>query len=359
MGLKSLSASTIQENAIRTLGLDPGAVDFSSTETIACCIRRVAGFLCPCSRNTLIYAILEPLRCIIPDLESQRTAIDDTIEALVAYGDLLELPRTDQVGSATSRLLVYLAPPAFVRRKSGRIMIFGVLPDDVSLLPQDIMNKMEYNNHIRSLPPGYDEEHIGQLTELGYVEISDSSWLKNPQKETTKQYLIRINSLLDAAPTSGDVIGLKILDTQRSVRYYRDRWVEPKSYSGRFVGRRAQAYGSDLWCFVELKSGLPTRLIDLPIGSDLWRGCDQAWILQSAIDYDNNNPQQFRIRTGSNETSLIDIFSPIPAWAKRRLDAIGEPAIPSGCLFTYRIDNKEKKEEIQFLKEYLWLAKGD
>ena len=142
---------------------------------------------------------------------------------------------------------------------------------------------------------------------------------------------------------------------RRSVRYYRGRWAEPRAQSGRFVARRSQAYGADLWCYLEMRSGNPERLIDLPAGGSRWRGCDEAWYLQMAIDAQRGEPQRFRIRAGPEDALVLEFFSPVPMWARRRWDAVGEPVSASGCLFAYRLAEAELAEEMRFVREALWL----
>ena len=122
------------------------------------------------------------------------------------------------------------------------------------------------------------------------------------------------------------------------------------------VGRRAQAYGADLWCYVEVDRGIPVRFVDLPLANSVWRGCDEAWRLQAAIDCERGTPQVFRRRSGPKGTDVIDLFSPMPMWARRRWDAVGEPIESSGCLFSYKFRNGEVLEEVDFLKDKLWIA---
>lgn len=358
MGMRVLSAEGVHQASIETLGLDPDALDLDTAEAVACCLRRVAGFLCPCSARTLVHAVIEPLQGLIDDLDAFRRIVEDTLEALVAHGDLLELSNTTHEEHRRHGTLLYRAPPAFVRRRSGAIILLGVLPDNVSLLPDDVEREIVYSNHLRILPPNIVTEFVGQLEDLGYIELSSDVWLKSPKEDTAAQYLENMGRLLDVAPRAGDVQGLLLLDPRRSVRYYRGRWVEPAGYTGRFVGRRPQAYGADLWCYVEVQNGIATKLLDFPKEGSIWRGCDEAWRLQAAIDHKQGAPQVFRVRSGPHATKVIDFFSPVPMWVRRRLEVFGEPVVPSGCLFSYRISESEFEEEVLFLKERAWLAEG-
>ncbi|TET39235.1 MAG: hypothetical protein E3J72_00910 [Planctomycetota bacterium] len=293
---------------------------------------------------------------MVDDLDELQRTVEDTLEALVGHGDLLELTDTSQEESSGCKALLYLAPPAFVRRQSGAVVILGILPDDVSLLPDEVVECVEYINHIRVLPPNAGTKFADQLGELGWIELSSSAWLKAPKAEAAAEYLGRMNRLLDAAPVGGDVPGLVLLDPGRSVRYYRGRWVESTTHTGRFVGRRAQAYGADLWCYVKVKDGNPIRFVDLPLKSNTWRGCDEAWRIQAAIDYEQGTPQIFRVRPGPNGTEVVDFFSPLPMWVRRKWNVVGVPILSSGCLFSYRLRENEIDEEVRFLKEYAWLT---
>lgn len=358
MGIRALSIADIHRISVEALGLDPDALDLNSAEAVACCLRRAAGFLCPCSARTLVYAVVEPLRGLVDDLDKFRTMVEDTLEALVAYGDLFELSDTTHEERKGQGALLYRAPPTFVRRQSGAVILLGILPDEISLLPDEVEREIDYSNHIRVLSPNAGTEFVNQLEELGYIELPSNVWLKSPQVETAAQHLGYVNRLLDGAPRAGDVPGLQLLDPQRPVRHYRGRWVEPGDHTGRFVGRRAQAYGADVWCYVEVRDGQPIKLLDLPRKNSIWRGCDEAWRIQAAIDHEGGTPQVFNIRLGPNSTKVIDFFSPVPMWVRRRMEVMGEPVMSSASLFSYRIREGELYEEIQFLKEHAWLTEA-
>ena len=52
---------------------------------------------------------------------------------------------------------------------------------------------------------------------------------------------------------------------------------------------------------------------------------------------------------------MLEFFSPVPMWARRRWDAVGEPVSASGCLLAYRLAEAELAEEMRFTREALWL----
>lgn len=352
--MRHLTAEEVHAQKIRELGLDPDALDLTTPEGLAGALRRAASFLCPCSAATLVRAIVRPLRGLVPDLEKARELVEETLEAMISHGDVLEQPEL-QDGTPTARMLLYAAPASFVVRQSGLAVLLGIAADRLSPLPSELERRIEYVGHVRRLSPSSATEDLcGELRQLGLLELSSDAWLKRPKTCTAAQTVAAINHTLDGVRPSRDIPGLLLLDPTKPVHYYRGRWTEPKTQTGRFVARRRQAYGADLWCYVQLTNGHPERMIDLPQRGSRWRGCDEAWHLQMALDTQRGSPQRFRV-TPSGDAVVLGLFSPTPAWARRRWDAIGEPVPRVGCLFAYRIPKTEIEEERRFAREALWL----
>ena len=350
--MRHLTAMEVHALKVAELGLDSTAVDLTSVEAIAGALRRMASFLCPCAAATLVRGVVQPLRGLVTDIEDFKgKVVGETLEAMIAHGDILEHRDVEEDSTNGAASLLYAAPASFVVRKSGTVILLGI----ASELPDDLAARVEYTNHLRCLSPEPSEDLRAILGELGLIELSYDRWLQSPSQETPAQYLSHIDSLLDAVQPSRDVPGLSLLDPERPVRYYPGRWTNVHFQSGRFVGRRNQAYGADLWCYVELRDGNPERLIDLPLAGSRWRGCDEAWHLQMAIDAQRGCPQRFRVQPGPEGTRVVQFFSPVPMWARRRLDAVAELVSGSGCLFAYRLAEAEFAEELDFAREALWL----
>lgn len=353
--MRRLSTAEVHEQKVRELGLDPAAVDLASVEAIAGALRRAASFLCPCAAPTLVRSIVRPLRGLVDDLGATKLIVEDTLEAMIAHGDVLEEREIEAAPESAGGMLLYAAPAGFVARQSGAVILLGVASDQLSALPDELEARIEYVGHVRRLSPTEGEDLQSALLELGMIELSYDGWLKSPAPEGPEEQLSRSDAALEAAQPSRDVPGLTLLDPDRPVRFYRGRWVEPRSQTGRFVGRRSQAYGAALWSYVQLGNGNPERLVDFPITGGRWRGCDEAWRLQMAIDATRGEPQRFRMRRGPRETCVIEFFSPVPMWARRRWDAVGEPIPSSGCLFAYKVPQAECAEEVRFIRDELWL----
>jgi hypothetical protein len=303
----------------------------------------------------LVRSVVRPLQGLVDDLEAIKDLIEETLEAIIAHGDILEQQEISEDHNRAKATLLYAAPPSFVSRQSGASILLGIASDQLSALPDDMDARIEYVTHVRRLNPLPNEDLRSELLQLGLIELSYDGWLNSPPPQAAARHVLNLDQLLDTVQPSRDIPGLLLLDTERPVRYYRGRWVEQRSQSGRFVARRSQAYGSHLWCYVQLRDGYPERMVDFPRSGSRWRGCDEAWLLQMAIDAQRGEPQRYRVRPGPQGTRVLELFSPVPMWARRRWDAIGEPVIRSGCLFAYRFAEAELGEELRFAHEAMWL----
>jgi hypothetical protein len=354
VSLRRVAVEQVHAQKIRELGLDPEALDLTTPEGLAGALRRAASFLCPCSVPTLVHSVVRPLRGLVSDIDKAKELVEETLEAMIAHGDVIEQPEV-QEGVPSTRVLLYAAPASFVARQSGVVVLLGVAADQLSPLPAELERRIEFLGHVRRLSPSTENEDLrSELRELGLIELTSDTWLKGPKPGTASQLVAAIDRALDGVSPSRDIPGLLLLEPTKPVRYYPGRWTEPKSQTGRFVARRQQAYGADLWCYVQLINGQPERMIDLPQRGSCWRGCDEAWHLQMAIDALRGSPQHFRIAP-SGDAVVLEFFSPVPAWARRRWDAIGEPVPSAGSLFAYRIQKVEIEEERRFTREALWL----
>ncbi|MDF1501325.1 hypothetical protein [Roseisolibacter sp. H3M3-2] len=355
-----MSVADVHAVSVRALGLDPEALDLESPEALAALVRRAASFASPCSPQALRGNVLRALSQLTDSganaREELRTSIDETVEALTSYGDLLELPADDPNESALARVL-YLAPPTYVC-VDDVLFLLGGLQDGGDAVPSDLRAVVEYRSHTRRVRPNDMADASKRLRAIGWVELRRDLWLPAPIQGEPKQLIERANSALAAKPTAGEVPGLSVLDPQAPTTYYRGRWKEPTRKSGRFVARREQRYGADLWSYVELANGAVTHLTDLPLsGQTGVRPCDAAWHLQMAIDAQAGRPQFYRRRSAPLMGAvLVDFFSPVPLWARRRWDVLGEEITPSKSLFAYRFPTDVFGDvECTFTKQ-LWLA---
>jgi len=350
-----ITKEDLERQVVKALGLDSAALDIPSVECVAALLRRVAGFICPCGAHALTRAVVDCCREVVVEKENLKTLVEEVLEAMVAYGDLLEAQDVLASAKDLSCSWLYPAPPSFVLRKSGKVLLLGISPGLISALTPDMEELIVYSRHVRYLPPCKND--IGQyLHEIGLVEQKENTWLRLPSEVSALDLRQKIDSRLEAQPIRAESCKLTILDPTTSSRSYRKRWKEPERYTGRFVARREQAYGSDIWCYAEIRDGVAIRMVDLPDKDSRYRGCDEAWQLQEAIDKISGNQQIVHVCSGRGDRRILKFFSPIPMWATRRLDAVAEPVVPDQqCLFAYCVSNEEFAQEKDFLASRLWL----
>jgi hypothetical protein len=355
--MRRISAQELHERSIRSLAMDSSSLDLTTIEGIAGLLRRAAGFLCPSAETELSDAVFQSLRDLSNDPEHLLELIHTTLANVVAYGDLIESPAPQAQDENSPGTFLYLTPPSFVMRRDGSAFLLGIAPDNLFPLPEDYAKRVEVDGHVKRMFPLPDENLRTSLSQFGLFELPMEQWVRTPFREPAQEHVLRFNNLLGLASSSGDVSGIRILEPSKPVRYYPGRWTESRNQTGRFVARRPQAYGAELWCYFQLENGHPQKFIDLPAFEKRWRACDEAWRLQAAIDACNSTPQQFRVRSGpTNTTSVLDLFSPVPAWAQRRWDLVGRSVPRNGTLLSYVLPTSAVKEEIDFMKSLLWLV---
>ena len=342
----------------KTLGLADNREHFVDDILLAALLRRSAGIHCPCSRITLRAALLECLQHLSLDETPLSHRIDTIIEGLIVGGDLLELHDVTTVDPDVKGTWVFAAPPSYVVRPSGEIFLLGIVPDQDVFLPESLASRISIEGLTRMIVPGPGKDLSAELDEQGLQRLSDEAWLKSPRKEQPENLLSRFNRRLVEQPPSGTVNDLEIMDPERPVTYYRGRWADPGDRTGTFVARRPQEYGAPIWCLVELGVGAVVRLLDLPLRKSRWRGCDEAWHLQMAIDHCRHNPQIYR-RWHDGDGVCFDFLSPLPEWSQRRFMIFGRPVLPERSLMSYWLPAEAAEIEERFLRERLWLSRMD
>jgi hypothetical protein len=354
VGVERIDSTRIARESVEAMGLNPREARLTSPEALAVLLRRAASFLCPATPGMLSRVVRDCLRGLPEFREEDESEIRGLLDSLVSYGDLLELPLDD--GSRVRRQL-FLGPPAYVLRSSALALLVGVRPEGAPLLGEDLAPDIEYKGYARFIRSKDDRMFADLLSLEGLIELRPDQWLQAPRPATAEDVVASCSDRLDAAGPSGDIDGFQVMDPASRVTYYRGRWriLKPRD-DGRFVGRRPQAFGADLWCFADVANGNVRKLIDLPIENPLAPGADEAWRLQAALDAIAGHPQQLRVRR-DGATSVLDFFAPVPSWIRRRLDIVGEP-VPrgAGALFSYAVAQEEIEEEISFLNQMMWLS---
>lgn len=355
MVIRQVSQAEIVETVAGSLALPPAITNGDREAFLDAVIRRIAGARCPCSAATLVSVAVETLQTILPG-ESLNERLQQIVESLVVIGDLLELSDVTLDDPDIKGTWLFIAPPSFVARPNESIIVTGISPDEPTALPESLHARIHYEGVARILYPATGENLPSVLRDLGLVELSYSHWLRAPAQTTAQSFLDQMAKRLASRTRSGAIDDLTILLPNASVTHYRNRWTKPTDQTGSFVARRPQAYGAPLWGFVQLENGTPVQFLDFPMKEYPYRGCDVAWHLQMAIDASRSTPQQYRVR-GTMEGPCVDVFSPLPLWADRRLRVLGRQEISKDCLMSYRLSEPQLGTEEQFLQNHLWLTR--
>ncbi len=352
--LKALSQSDLLSAMARQLGLQDAASSergFSIT-LIAAILRRIAASSSPCPRDTIVGTALEAFAGL-GDPAEMKVLVRDVLDRLIVTGDLLELGGTSTLPSVAADDWLYCAPPAFLALEES-ILLLGIDAEDQATLPASLREQVQYRRELRVLPSDDMDATREQLLDAGYYEVSRAAWTRLPQAQTARKFLDAAVRRLEESGGQGQLAGLKVVGSANSSHNYASRWTAPDGKSGHFVGRRPQAFGSDLWVFVELQEGRPIRFVDLPWRGGKFRGCDHGWRIQSALDTVSGNPQSYRIAYQDSGVASYEFFSPLPLWAERQLRIHGEKVATKGTLFAYELERQADHGIDDLLQSYMW-----
>lgn len=339
-----------------SLGLpdEAATLEPASNALIAQSLRRSVFIAAPCStRSTrsLVGAALAPLADSNEDLDER---IGRVLEDLIATGDVLEMRRENTDGS---ELVLRPAPPSFVRRSDGTIILLGVAGDEITPFVEGPVSFR--SSGLRTISPGDPTACSLALLDLGLIELTPSMWMHSPTTTTANEFLQGWLARLPQTSHPEKVEELEILDPSTSPTFYNGRWRPVRDNdSGTYLARRPQKYGSKLWSLVEVKAGWVHRLVDVHSKDARIRDCDEAWRIQAAFDARAGAPQRVRV-SREVDSAVLSFFSPLPAWAVRRLTMIGDQFKPVGALLGFRIPIQNVEDEIRWLEETLWLARND
>ncbi len=353
-----LTPDEVVQSSVKSLGFDKELADFETPEVVVEAIRRASSFMCPTSPRRLVQAVVEVMRGLVSSelSDDDEASVSALLEAVTAYGDLVEVPLEDESG--ISRRVVFLGPPSYVTVSSTIVLLVGLRGEGLALLDELLSKRVVHQVHVRRMELEQGENAAALFRSSDLRELSIDQWLEHPRFCTPRDVYEEYSKSLNASGPSGTIEGCRILDPGKSPTYYRGRWRSPtRKDFGRFVARRPVEFGADLWCFAELSEGNVERLIDLPVHHLLNRGCDEAWRLQAAVDYLNGNPQTVRVGSAyCSSDVLLHLRSPVPSWAQRYLETLGRP-LPRqrGSLISFNIAKCLLQDALRFLGESMWI----
>lgn len=324
----------------------------SSRSLIRYALRRAAFHLAPASRAELVRFAYDPLM----EIGVERDAVEETLDELIVYGDLFEMRRLQSDPWDAPSSVIRPAPPSFVARPSGAIVILGVSGELPTPLTPDLEERLDTSKSVRILHEEKDENLPGRLTLLGLVPLSEAAWLRAPRLEAADAHAAWWQASLAAlSPTPGGVPNLEMLDPGRKIRFYKGRWTTPATKTdGVRLVRRPQDYGAPLWSIAEFRQGLALRVADLHENDDRQSPQDLGWRFQAALDASLGHPQEVGIRTVGSGVSL-DFFSPLPAFVERRLALAGTKTTGPKRLFSFEMSEQAAAVEVAALQETMWM----
>jgi hypothetical protein len=317
-------------------------------------LRRSLAHISPCSSSSLISRVLDTLQFLELDQSQLKERIERQVENLILGGDFLETSQSSISIASNSRWL-HLASPTFIIRKSKTVYLFGSSKDGVIPLPQTLKSRIIYDGFIRHMK-GESGENIGPiLRDLGWLELSERTWMKTPKQILDKDFVQSLLTHLEEQPESGPMENLEIFQSKERSRNYSRRWKNPTNETGNFVCRRPQAYGAPIWGMCKVEDGITKKHLSFPYKYSPWRGCDQAWHIMLGVDSMEGMPQEIVVQE-ERESVKILFFSPIPMWAIRRLLLIGKPIPNASALYGFTVPVREFDSELEILKNNLWLS---
>ncbi len=357
MNVAVLSRQQAVERVGYSLGLDGSELNGElSPALVGQALRRATSILAPCARYELERSVRQTLQPLGSPGDVVGPMVQDVLESLIVYRDLLEMRSTADEVWASADVTIRPAAPSFVKREDGSIAVLGTAGDVITPIPDDLPARLVHRGALRLLIPTSAEPLAPRLQEFGLVELSEKAWLRLPRVEQAGNYVEEWHQRLREAPIGSRPEGLLICKPTRRGMVYRDRWSPAEvGEKGLFVARRPQRFGANLWCLVDLQPNSAARILDLFSTGDTLRSCDVAWQIQMALDARAGLAQAFRCRP-NGDRSTIDFFSPIPSWAERRLFLVGRRQAGTGCLYSYEMATNATEGERRFLRESLWLV---
>ena len=360
MGLtiREISTRELREATLSDLGFDKSDErDFFHDEVLAQILRRSLALRAPMSPRALFEEVAASL-VHLHGFGVSRQRVLEIIDALVSFGDFVETWDIDDGGSRRRRVL-YPSAYSFVELPDGGALLLGVPTDNQGALRSTLRTGLNWRGITRRLRPlpGLADD---LLTE-GLNKVSLSDWLLAPPPAPLARIVGFMKSKLDTVGPSGRVDGLRIIRRTDNDGYYIGRWGPPTDETGLYIGRRPRAYGSELWCLVKLESGLARAAVDLPIQEEGRPTHDEAWYFQAAISAIDGSPHELQVEVDTEtESALLSINFPLPSWAHRRLEMVGEMVgRRPKALFTFELDVSAIDTEVGFLKESLWMEVMD
>lgn len=319
---------------------------------LALAMRRLCATLCPCSREQLLtwgvrsLSFLDQCEGDVP-LEQ---VLDDTIEALLIAGDILEAGPRNGSGQGP---LVYLCAPSFMQI-GDRIYLLGIAEDDAQYLPIYACKQLVFEGATRFF---HDFTLSRDLEAVGLQCISPGHWSRKLPATTADHHRRELEKLLIDEGQSGDLGPVKVLAHATTDPVgYRARWKDPQSERGLHVFRVPRTYGSPAWYLGDFLDGRINTFMPFPLLEPGGRACDAAWLAQLAIDATHGRPNRYS-KVQGEQGALLRLEFPIPLMIHRRLGLLsGRIQCGQGPQTPIWLPSEIAPQADELLQHACWLA---
>jgi len=356
MSMTLLQPDSVVAEARKALSLPTVAASLAIDDALlAQVLRAVAWSHCPCQPFILLREAERHLRGLDPQATDLADRLATVLESMVATGDLVEPGQVTQA-EAFSRGILFPAPPSFAMLSDDVAQLFGVANEDGWGGLPDLHGRVDYDGASRRVLARPGEELAAKLLATGLRELSVEAWLREPTTVSARDFLAAaLKRLKPAGPA--DTLGSEMEVFEPGAGgIYSKSWVAPSGKTGKFIARRAKAFGANQWMFIAMDSGRLVQLAHLPAPGSSGRACDEAWRLQLALGALDGRPQSF-VLTRQGQVDHFDLAFPIPQWAHRRMLVFGRQVPSRKCVCSYEVQGNLTAEASNFLEHRLWMKK--
>ena len=142
MTIEVVSQQQALDRTAVSLGLRTGKITGNDLMPfLSQAVRRGALVLSPCGRGELEHAVFTTLGGLFAERETLAEQIEDAVENLLAFGDLLEM-RAPSSESGRKSFVVRPAPFHYVVREDRSIVLLGTGIDEITPLSETLLKSI-------------------------------------------------------------------------------------------------------------------------------------------------------------------------------------------------------------------------
>lgn len=321
---------------------------------VACLLRRLCGFMCPCPQRAILTAAKRSLAPLGKAAEPLIEQLAPVLDTLLVIGDVIEVSRVGGALFDENRDWLFCGPPAFLEL-DGRCYVFGIAPDDAPVLAGSLRHRLRHDAIMRFLDDDQDRRIGETLASLGMRRHTAETWLPRASGQSPQRLLEHLRNRLAVDGLEGEIPASEWL-AHAGEQYmpYEPRWQPAIHQSGLHIGRATPEFGSRVWFVASLVGGQVERALVLPLADGSDRACDQAWRIQLAVDACNGTPARYRAWP-VEDGMKVSVSFPLPFAARRRLVLLGGMRNHNANTGAFWVPNAAWPQAERYLQAELWL----